>query len=203
LLPGVTSPDDNKSETAQPVESKTFEFVTITSQPSALDHNETSKRVRTQAMRDYLRKQNKEAITGVPEVVLPVALEEPSRYKGRFKLNTWTHKAQKKSKNARSSKSQNVEEEIADQELISFSRSAPSLEELGDAGLRATSPLQFPNPVFSGLDPFNSLAIQLEPHSENLLVHCQLPHSIITHTPPSPQTPRFLATHFVPSSTPA
>jgi hypothetical protein len=183
------------------VETKTFEFVTITSQPSALNRNETSKRVRTQAMRDYLRKQNKEAITGVSEVVSPVALEEPSRYKGRFKLNTWTHKAQKKWTNARNKKSQDVEEGIADQELNSLSRSSPSSEGRGDAGWRATSPLQLPNPVFSRLDPFDSLAIQLKPQSENLLIHCQLPLNVITHTPSFPQTPRFFATHIAPSPT--
>ena len=185
------------------METKTFEFVTITSQPSALNRNETSKRVRTQAMRDYLRKQNKEATTGVPEVVSPVALEEPSRYKGRFKLNTWTHKAQKRSTTARNTKSQHVEKGIADQALTSLSRSSPSSEEPGHAGWRGTSPLQLPNPVFSRLDPFDSLAIQLKPQSENLLIHCQLPHSVIAHTPSFPPTPRFLATHINPSLTPA
>lgn len=161
------------------METKTFEFVTITGQPSALNRNETSKRVRTQAMRDYLRRQNKEAVTGVPEVISPVALEQPSRYKGRFKLNTWTHKAQKKSTNAHNTKSQDIGQGIADKELISLSRKSPSSGERGDAGWRATSPLQLPKPVFYRLDPFDSLAIRLKPHSENLLIHCQLPQSVI------------------------
>ena len=184
------------------METKTFEFVTITSEPSALSRNETSKRVRTQAMRDFLRKQNKEAITGVPEVVSPVTLEEPSRYKGRFKLNTWTHRAQKKSTDARNAKSQDIEEEIADQEIIAFSRSPNKPSQLGDAGRRSTSSRQLPNPVFSRLDPFDSLAIQLKPESENLLIHCWLPQIFNTHASSFPRNLRFLVIHIASSPVP-
>jgi hypothetical protein len=131
-------------------------------------------------MRDYLRRQNKEAITGVPEVVSAVTLEEPSRYKGRFKLNTWTHKSQKKSLDARKAKSRDVEEEdeMTSQEL-----------ELGRQGWQSSSALHLPNPVFSvsgRLDPFNSLAIQLGPPSEDVFNHCQLPTVSLRTRPLSP-----------------
>lgn len=129
-------------------------------------------------MRDYLRKQNKEAITGVPEVVSNVTLEEPSRYKGRFKLNTWSHKAKTKATNKRKARSRDVEGQAASQAMVLQGGDLTSSEGLEDQGRRPINSVRLPNPVFSGngrLDPFNSLAIQLGPHSENLLVHCQFP----------------------------
>lgn len=165
---------DDKSSTPEPLEARTFEFVTITSQPSTMSQSGTSKQVRTQAMRDYLRKQNKEAITGIPEVLTAVTLEEPSQYKGRFKLNTWTHKAKKKSSNARKQKSRDVEFEVASEALVTQGAKGETENHAWqaiDAGL-------LPNSAFSAngrLDPFNTLAIQLGPHSEKILTHCQFP----------------------------
>jgi len=176
-IPGISNADD-KSDLPEPLESRTFEFVTITSQPSTMSQNGTSKQVRTQAMRDYLRKQNKEAITGVPEIVSAVTLEKPSQYKGRFKLNTWTHKAKKKSTNSRKTKSQNVEMlelEVPSQALVTQGASV-GLEDQTWQGINAG---QFPNSVVSinrRLDPFDTLAIQLGPHSEKILTHCQSPY---------------------------
>lgn len=170
---------DNESDESEPLEAKSFEFVTITSQPSAINRKETSKTVRTQAMRDYLRKQNKEAITGVSEVVSAVTLEEPARYKGRFKLNTWTHKAKKKATNASNAKSRNVGDRAESQAVVVLGGETTGSAGLGSQGWKPISANHLPNSVFSvssRLDPFDSLAVQLGPHSENLLVHCQLPH---------------------------
>ncbi|KAE9375227.1 hypothetical protein N431DRAFT_555700 [Stipitochalara longipes BDJ] len=163
----------DKSNAPEPLDTKTFEFVTITSEPSTMSQNGTSKQVRTQAMRDYLRKQNKEAITGVREVVSAVTLEEPSQYKGRFKLNTWTHKAKKKSSSARKSKSRGVELlelEVASQALVTQGANG----ELKDQSWQDINAGRLPNSAFSvnhRLDPFDSLAVQLGPHSEKLLTH--------------------------------
>jgi hypothetical protein len=134
-------------------------------------------------MRDYLRKQNKEAITGVPEVVSNVTLEEPSRYKGRFKLNTWSHKAKTKATNERKARSRDVERQAASQAMVLQGGDLTSSEGLEDQGRQPINSVRLPNPVFSGngrLDPFNSLVIQLGPHSENLLVYCQFP--AVSHT---------------------
>jgi hypothetical protein len=136
-------------------------------------------------MRDYLRKQNKQAITGVSEVASAVTLAEPSRYKGRFKLNTWTHKAKKKSLDARKARPRDVEREVASQELILHGGSPRSSSELEGQGWQPINARRLPNPVFSvngRIDPFDSLAVQLGPHSDNLLVHCQSPYSVITYT---------------------
>lgn len=141
--------------------------------------NGTSKQVRTQAMRDYLRKQTKEAITGVPEILPPpVTLEEPSQYKGRFKLNSWTHKAKTKSLNTRKARPRDVEDGVVSQEIV---------VQRGNGGAedrQAMNAGRLPNSVFSInglLDPFETLAIQLGPYSENLLVHCQIPHASYSH----------------------
>lgn len=150
-----------------------------------MTQNGTSKQVRAQAMRDYLRKQTKEAITGVPEVVSAVSLEEPAQYKGRFKLNTWTHKAKTKALNAQKSRSRDLEEGMTAQSLVARGRNGGAENQ----EWQAINPGRLPNSVFSvngRLDPFESLAIQLGPHSENLLVHCQLPHVVGPHTSPDP-----------------
>ena len=122
-------------------------------------------------MRDYLRKQNKEAMTGVPEVVTSVILQEPSRYKGRFKLNTWSHKAKLKATTARKARSRGVGGQAPTQEAALHSEVAVSV-------WQPISPLLLPKQVFSvsgRLDPFDSLAIQLGPKDDKLLVHCQFP----------------------------
>ena len=179
-VPAISNPDD-KSDTAEPLETKTFEFVTITNQPSKVNRDETSRQVRTQAMRDYLRKQTKEAITGVAEVVSAVILEEPSQYKGRFKLNTWTHKTKTKSLNAGKARSKDVGEQAARQGMVLNDWGAANFGNLRSHEWQSTRAGRLPNLVISvnaRLDPFDSLAIQLGPHSENLLVHCQLPRVV-------------------------
>lgn len=180
-----TSNAGTESDESESLESKTFEFVTITSQPSAINRKATSKTVRTQAMRDYLRKQNKEAITGIPEVASAVSLEEPSRYKGRFKLNTWTHKAKRKSVEGRKGRSRDVGEQIKSQAMVVRGGDVAASLALETQGWNPISPRHLPNSVFSvsgRLDPFDSLAIQLGPQSENILNHCQLTHVVITYT---------------------
>ena len=175
MSPEISNPDD-KATTLEPEERRTFEFVTITSQPSATNRNETSKQVRTQAMRDYIRKQTKEAITGVTEVVSHVNLEEPSRYKGRFKLNTWSHKTKTKATNARNAKLRDLDERETVEEVAVRGQDVAKVGDLEFQGWQAITPMRLPNPVFSSygrMDPFNSLAIRLGPSSENLLIHCQ------------------------------
>ena len=131
-------------------------------------------------MRDNLRKQTKEAITGVPEILPPpVTLEEPSQYKGRFKLNSWTHKAMTKSLNTRKARPGDVEDGVVSQEIV-VQRGNGGVE---DREWQAMNAGRLPNSVFSingHLDPFETLAIQLGPDSENLLVHCQIPHTSLS-----------------------
>lgn len=124
-------------------------------------------------MRDYLRKQNRQAITGVVEVVTSVKPEEPARYKGRFKLNTWSHKAKTKAINARREKGPPTQTK---KKGANRRASAP---EQPDASLEISRPNQHqsPNPVFfldrRQLDPFDSLSIKLGSRSEGLLLHCK------------------------------
>jgi hypothetical protein len=134
---------------------KLFEFVTIT-RPSDATNAELSKTVRTQAMRDYLRKQNRQAITGVVEVVTGVKPEEPARYKGRFKLNTWSHKTKTKAINARRDKGLNAEAVVKKP-----SRKASTLEDsTTNPDLMHTKQHRSPSPVFflggRQIDPFDT-----------------------------------------------
>ena len=145
---------------------KTFEFVTIT-RPSDATNTEISKTVRTQAMRDWLRKQNRQAITGVVEAIINVRPEEPARYKGRFKLNTWSHKTKTKAINAR------LEKGLPISIKKGANRKGPNVS------LKVSPPKQHQslNPVYfldgSRLDPFDSLSIKLGSRSEALLLHCE------------------------------
>jgi hypothetical protein len=176
VLSADTSNVNNELATTKPLNTRTFEFVTVINEPSVVDRHETSKKVRTQAMRDYLRKQTKEAVTGVPEVVTSVILEEPSRYKGRFKLNTWSHKSKKKGTGARNLEPRGVKRRESTEEVHGG--------EVVASGWQPIGPLLLPNRVFSVnriLDPFDSLSIPLEPQDEKLLVHCQLPLSPISN----------------------
>jgi hypothetical protein len=132
-------------------------------------------------MRDYLRKQNKQAMTGIVEVVTSVNPESPSWYKGRFKLNTWSHKNQAKSINKVTRNTKNPE---------AINETTNGVVSNGAMGVwRPMKAYQSPNTAFypspGGLDPFDTLSIKLGPHSERLLVHCQfwlfitpLPHII-------------------------
>ena len=141
--------------------------------------NETSRKVRTQAMRDYLRKQNKQAMTGIVEVVTSVNPESPSRYKGRFKLNTWSHKNQTKviNKVTRNTKHSETLNETTN-------GGASNGSDSGVLGVwRPMKAYQSPNTAFypspGGLDPFDTLSIKLGPHSDRVLVHCQFQISFI------------------------
>lgn len=125
-------------------------------------------------MRDYLRKQNREAVTGVAEVVASVNPKEPARYKGRFKLNTWSHKTRTKALNVR--RERGIAIEPAPKR---FNKQASTPED-ADADLELMHPKQHrtPNPVFfldgRQLDPFDSLSVELGSRSEKLLLHCKL-----------------------------
>jgi hypothetical protein len=150
-----------------------FEFVTTTGQPTLISRNETSRKVRTQAMRDYLRKQNKQAMTGVVEVVTSVNPESPSRYKGRFKLNTWSHKNQTKALNkvTRNTKPPETLNETANGVASSGSEYRVMGVWRPMKAYQSLNTAFYPSP--GGLDPFNTLSIKLGPHSERLLMHCQ------------------------------
>ncbi|KUJ17967.1 uncharacterized protein LY89DRAFT_732670 [Mollisia scopiformis] len=154
---------------------KQFEFVTLTSQPTMITTRQTSKTVRKQAMNDYLRKQNRQATTGIVETVESVQLEEPSRYKGKFKLDTWSHKTKTKAILARRTKLSHDESPSANEEsLPTIGSWAPS----SLARVTAWQPIERDDllprifsPSTSSIDPFDTLAIRLGPLSENLLVH--------------------------------
>jgi hypothetical protein len=74
---------------------RSFEFVAIT-QPSEATNTAVSKQIRTQVMKDYLRKQTRQAITGDEEVLHSVKPEKAAHYRGKFKLSTWSHKTRTK-----------------------------------------------------------------------------------------------------------
>lgn len=146
-----------------PQEAPMLEFVTITGRPTTKNSPETSRQVRTQAMRDYLWK-HKQASAGVVKIVENVDPEEPSKYKGRFKLDTWSHKTQAKSKHKRQVRSEN------DKGVV----------HLVGARREGASGVYFPSPRLSfsfetGLDPFNALAVPLVSSSDRILQHCELP----------------------------
>lgn len=157
-------------------DSKTFEFVTLTSEPTTTRLRETSKTVRKQAMHDYLRKQNRQAVSGIVEVVESTKLEEPSRYKSKFKLDTWSHKTKTKAIIARQAKESNHAAPTVQEDLMPSNSSTTSRELLIVGSWRPIErDAQFQrifSPSASSLDPFDSLAINLGPHSEKLLVHC-------------------------------
>ncbi|CZR53411.1 uncharacterized protein PAC_03289 [Phialocephala subalpina] len=155
---------------------KTFEFVTLTSEPTSTTLRETSKQVRKQAMHDYLRKQNQQSATGVIEVVESSKLQEHFQYKGKFKLNTWSHKTKTKAILARRERATNEEENVASQEepvpFNNFSNSDTLTRINSWRPIERSGPLQrIFSPSASSLDPFDTLAIRLGPQSEKLLVH--------------------------------
>lgn len=125
-------------------------------------------------MRDYLRKQNRQAITGVVEVVASVKPEEPARYRGRFKLNTWSHKTKAKALNARREKG------LTSEATAKRHNRKTSILADDDTQLVLSRPWEnrSPNPVFFldeyRIDPFDSLVVKLGSRSEQLLLHCKL-----------------------------
>lgn len=156
-----------------------FEFITFTGKAPATSHNATSKKVRSKAMRDYLQKQTRQAMTGVVEVVEGNNPEEPEQYKGKFKLTSWTHKTKEKALQARNQRlavtkakpARGEEDDIGeDTEIVSKRRF-----EVWQASEASTSVPSPKLPFLSGvLDPFDTLCINLGPESEKLLVHCKL-----------------------------
>ncbi|KAE8449819.1 hypothetical protein EG329_007296 [Mollisiaceae sp. DMI_Dod_QoI] len=162
---------------------KQFEFVTLTSQPTASTLRQTSKTVRKQAMHDYLRKQNRQATTGIVEVVKSVQLREPSRYKGKFKLDTWSHKTKSKAIIARRAKFSDDQDAVVNQneQLSSMGTSTPDTPAIISKWRpiqRDGSPSRIFSPSAGSLDPFNTLSISLGPLSEKLLVHYNTVYSM-------------------------
>jgi hypothetical protein len=142
-----------------------LEFVTVTGKPG-INEDETSKRIRTQVMRDYLRKQHRYATTGYDDVMVPVQPENPSKYKGKFKLDTWSHKTKTKYLTHRPVEKRQKKVEQQSLRSLKSSRSWP--REVSDQlNIDWTS---------ADLDPFDSLAIKIGPSSQKLLVHCELKH---------------------------
>jgi hypothetical protein len=128
-------------------------------------------------MRDYLRRQNRQAITGVEEVLTSVKPKELARYKGRFKLNTWSHKTKAKALNARREKG------LALEAMPNKKKTTPEDDDADVELSRPKEEHQSPNPVFPldrrRIDPFDSLAIRLGRRSEGLLIHCMLNTTIL------------------------
>ena len=151
-------------------------------------------------MRDYLRRQNRQAITGVEEVLTSVKPREPARYKGRFKLNTWSHKTKTKALNARREKG------LALEATPNRKKATPEDDDADVELSRPTEEHRSPNPVFfldrRRIDPFDSLAIRLGRRSEGLLIHCMLNTTILLlfH---SPQLQALYSVQVVASSAPA
>ncbi len=67
---------------------KRFEFVTLTEAPSKEVLKENSKKFRSQVMLDFVRKYNRQAMTGIVEEPKAIGMEEPALYKSRFKLDS-------------------------------------------------------------------------------------------------------------------
>ncbi|KAG4431745.1 hypothetical protein IFR05_012779 [Cadophora sp. M221] len=149
---------------------RNFEFVTLTGQPSAITRSATSKKVRTQAMRDYLRKQHRQAISGVVEVVESTNPEEPAQYKGKFKLASWTHKSKKKSAVARREKLLGAAAILSEEDRRTDEDSV-----MANVDWEIWQSHKASNPVSTvssgSLDPFDTLCIKLGPLSERLLVY--------------------------------
>ncbi|KAL2071175.1 hypothetical protein VTL71DRAFT_12410 [Oculimacula yallundae] len=147
-----------------------FEFVTLTSQPSASTRSASSKKVRTQAMRDYLRKQNRQAISGIIEVVESSNPEEPAQYKGKFKLSSWTHKSKEKAAIARREVLLSKAVILPSMDVGEYENSMPSRKYQESW---RTSKTFVPGFAFGSesLDPFDTLSINLGPQSHRLLVH--------------------------------
>jgi hypothetical protein len=141
---------------------KNFEFVTLTNQlPSKATRNEIAKKVRTHAMRDYLRKQNSEAMTGIVDRLSIVPSKEPSQYQSRFKLDSWTHKTREKALRDKRAKPSQKHEKDNNPDVLQTSSKWQISTSLGLSVLS------------SDLDPFDTLSVKLRPLSQRLLVHCK------------------------------
>lgn len=147
---------------------KNFEFVTLTDEPSKATRNETSKIVRVHAMRDYLRRQNQEAMTGIVEAPKIFPVKGLSWHKTRFKLNSWTHKTREKAINERQSKKTPSKPRKA-----KHTSSQPRVGSEEESAIYSVVPSPFLPAVSGSLDPFDSLSVKLGPLSQRLLVHCE------------------------------
>jgi len=131
-------------------------------------------------MRDYYRRQNQQAMTGVVEVTSRIELEEPSRYKSKFKLNTWSSRKNKtKNSNSNSGHAGSLDSEVGGR--TNMTRSEDEVEIPRDEELTVREGLtaevrRLPKRIFSlgsgTLDPFDSLSIKLGPQSERLFAYC-------------------------------
>ncbi|KAM3066818.1 hypothetical protein ACMFMG_011889 [Clarireedia jacksonii] len=152
---------------------KTFEFVTVIGQSSQRDRDEHSRKVRVQAMRDFVirRKMGMEEGEEGSRWVLrePQELRGLEVYKGRFRLESWGIGRGKKGggrgrrRGGRTGKG-GGEEEVVDEEINEFLKGD---KEGGSQG----SPRSLLDA--SRLDPFDSLAVVLDARSERLLDHYQ------------------------------
>jgi len=141
-------------------EPQSFEFVTVTGLSSSM-HRAESKKVRVQAMRDYLRKQNNPIITEEPHPP-----KEPSRYKRKFRLTTWSHKTKIKSANVR--QAMTLLRGTRPSDLV-FNSLSLTLKESWN---QTRKDPQSPTSLLGGsrLDPLNTMSIVFTKSSEKLLV---------------------------------
>ncbi|RFU27439.1 hypothetical protein B7463_g8899, partial [Scytalidium lignicola] len=155
-------PDSNISYNEGP----SFEFVTI-SGPSEIKAAETSKRIRIHAMKNYVRKQHQQAVIGDEKVSIDQTHTSPSLYKGKFKLDSWTHKAKTKSL-----LQQKVKALASEQMIDTTNTPAPIIQDQEILRPRKLRQPSSPPVVISTskVDPFDSLVISLQPRSEQLLV---------------------------------
>lgn len=109
--------------------------------------------------------------TGISEVVTSVKPAELGRYKGRFKLNTWSHKTRTKALNARREKALTAEVRLNPKKKVQTPEKSDVTPELAPPNRDRS-----PNPVFfldrRQIDPFDSLSVKLGSHSQELLLHC-------------------------------
>ncbi|KAH8808106.1 fungal-specific transcription factor domain-containing protein [Xylogone sp. PMI_703] len=145
-------------------EVQALEFVTI-SGPSEIKAAETSKRIRIHAMKDYVRKQHNQVVVGDSgdRTTPDPRHTSPSLYRGKFKLHSWTHKAKAKSLAKQKLRALEREQILENTErLLSGTRSQ----------VTPRSRKQGPPAIISGskVDPFDSLAVPLQPRSEQLLI---------------------------------
>lgn len=122
-------------------------------------------------MRDYIRKQNRKPATRNSEIVKRINPEKPLKYKGKFKLETWSHKTRTKALDARRSR---ASKSGVDSKVINVVQ-LPKKVALEDLIIE-TEQWRPPDPVFFSelqrLDPFNSFPITLDHRSQRLLLHC-------------------------------
>lgn len=152
----------------------TLEFVTITGQPSE-NRARNSKQVRIHAMRDYIRK-SKDSISPAVESIHNDG-EEPSTFKGKFKLEIRPQKNKHNSKwrpKPRISQASDSKESLEPLSL-SFSSESSSRSNSNHEN-NELSWKHSPRLVLSighGFDPFDTLAFHVGPLSERGLYHCE------------------------------